>query len=116
MRLSHLYSSRFTSLTRFSTLAHPTKLVQRDLSALRTVLQLPPLSHLQKSRTQPQTMSLWRKPGTKTFQLVHRSQRDPLINDPDASDRVLKEIDTSQQKKVRRRRLLTLAVISRRLS
>lgn len=45
-------------------------------------------------------MSLWRKPGTKTFQLVHRSQRDPLINDPDASDRVLKEIDTSQQKKV----------------
>ncbi|ORY46701.1 Low temperature viability protein-domain-containing protein [Leucosporidium creatinivorum] len=44
-------------------------------------------------------MSLWRKPGTKTFQLVHRSQRDPLINDPDASDRVLKEIDTSQQKK-----------------
>ena len=36
--------------------------------------------------------SLWRKPGTKTFQLVHRSQRDPLINDPEASERVLKEI------------------------
>ncbi|GAA5841392.1 hypothetical protein JCM3766R1_004070 [Sporobolomyces carnicolor] len=36
--------------------------------------------------------SLWRKPGTKTFQLVHRSQRDPLIHDPEASDRVLKEI------------------------
>ncbi|GAA5914879.1 ribosome biogenesis protein LTV1 [Sporobolomyces salmoneus] len=36
--------------------------------------------------------SLWRKPGTKTFQLVHRSQRDPLIHDPEASDRVLKEV------------------------
>lgn len=46
-------------------------------------------------------MSLWRKPGTKTFQLVHRSQRDPLINDPEASDRVFKEIDTSQKSKVR---------------
>ena len=42
--------------------------------------------------------SLWRKPGTKTFQLVHRSQRDPLINDPEASDRVLKEISKPQVK------------------
>ncbi|GAA5966419.1 hypothetical protein JCM3765_007563 [Sporobolomyces pararoseus] len=41
--------------------------------------------------------SLWRKPGTKTFQLVHRSQRDPLINDPEASDRVLKEISKPQR-------------------
>ncbi|GAA5944656.1 ribosome biogenesis protein LTV1 [Sporobolomyces koalae] len=41
--------------------------------------------------------SLWRKPGTKTFQLVHRSQRDPLIHDPEASDRVLKEISKSQK-------------------
>ncbi|GAA5825454.1 hypothetical protein JCM10212_005683, partial [Sporobolomyces blumeae] len=36
--------------------------------------------------------SLWRRPGTKTFQLVHRSQRDPLIHDPEASDRVLKQV------------------------
>ncbi|CEQ42896.1 SPOSA6832_04766, partial [Sporobolomyces salmonicolor] len=41
--------------------------------------------------------SLWRRPGTKTFQLVHRSQRDPLINDPNASDRVLKQVDRSQR-------------------
>lgn len=49
----------------------------------------------------PAMASFWRRPGTKTFQLVHRSQRDPLIYDPDASDRVLKEIDTSQKSKVR---------------
>ena len=42
--------------------------------------------------------SLFKRPGTKHFQLVHRSQRDPLINDPDASDRVLKEIDATQAK------------------
>lgn len=41
--------------------------------------------------------SLWRRPGTKTFQLVHRSQRDPLINDPTASDRVLKAVDKRQK-------------------
>ncbi|KAK4046019.1 Protein ltv1 [Microbotryomycetes sp. JL201] len=45
-------------------------------------------------------MSLWRRPGTRTFKLVHRSQRDPLINDPDASDRVLAEVvSASQQRK-----------------
>lgn len=54
-------------------------------------------------------MSLWRKPGTKTFQLVHRSQRDPLINDPDASDRVLKEIDKDQQKS--KVRMLSLVLL-----
>ncbi|GAA5977686.1 hypothetical protein JCM11641_001378 [Rhodosporidiobolus odoratus] len=42
--------------------------------------------------------SLWRRPGTKTFQLVHRSQRDPLINDPTASDRVLKVIEKGQKR------------------
>jgi len=41
--------------------------------------------------------SLWKRPGTKTFQLVHRSQRDPLINDPSASDRVLKLVDKRQK-------------------
>ncbi|GAA5906717.1 hypothetical protein JCM6882_003282 [Rhodosporidiobolus microsporus] len=42
--------------------------------------------------------SIWRRPGTRTFQLVHRSQRDPLINDPTASDRVLKAIDKGQKR------------------
>ncbi|GAA5841112.1 hypothetical protein JCM11251_008021 [Rhodosporidiobolus azoricus] len=42
--------------------------------------------------------SIWRRPGTRTFQLVHRSQRDPLINDPTASDRVLKAIDKKQKR------------------
>lgn len=36
--------------------------------------------------------SIFRQPGAKHFQLVHRSQRDPQIHNPDASDRVLKEI------------------------
>ncbi|KZT39693.1 LTV-domain-containing protein [Sistotremastrum suecicum HHB10207 ss-3] len=34
--------------------------------------------------------SLFRQPGAKHFQLVHRSQRDPLIHDPEASQHVLK--------------------------
>ncbi|KAF9225369.1 LTV-domain-containing protein [Gyrodon lividus] len=34
--------------------------------------------------------SIFRQPGAKHFQLVHRSQRDPLIHDPDASQHVLK--------------------------
>jgi len=37
--------------------------------------------------------SVFRRPGVKHFQLVHRSQRDPLINDPEASIRVLKPIE-----------------------
>ncbi|GAA6017254.1 hypothetical protein JCM10207_003662 [Rhodosporidiobolus poonsookiae] len=41
--------------------------------------------------------SIWRRPGTRTFQLVHRSQRDPLINDPTASDRVLKAVERGQK-------------------
>ncbi|CAE6401588.1 unnamed protein product [Rhizoctonia solani] len=34
--------------------------------------------------------SIWRQPGAQHFQLVHRSQRDPLIHDPEASTHVLK--------------------------
>ncbi|KAJ1301539.1 hypothetical protein OPQ81_008787 [Rhizoctonia solani] len=34
--------------------------------------------------------SIWRQPGAQHFQLVHRSQRDPLIHDPEASSHVLK--------------------------
>ncbi|KAG7099821.1 hypothetical protein E1B28_001630 [Marasmius oreades] len=36
--------------------------------------------------------SIFRQPGAKHFQLVHRSQRDPLYNDPDASKHVFKEV------------------------
>ncbi|THH02351.1 hypothetical protein EW026_g503 [Hermanssonia centrifuga] len=43
--------------------------------------------------------SLFRQPGTKHFQLVHRSQRDPLIHDPDASQHVLKEFERGNIKK-----------------
>lgn len=44
--------------------------------------------------------SIFRQPGTKHFQLVHRSQRDPLINDPDASKHVLKPFERENTKKV----------------
>lgn len=36
--------------------------------------------------------SIFRQPGAQHFQLVHRSQRDPLIHDPDASQHVLKQV------------------------
>lgn len=37
--------------------------------------------------------SIFRQPGAQHFQLVHRSQRDPLIHDPEASSHVLKEFE-----------------------
>ncbi|KAG6842387.1 hypothetical protein C0991_007517 [Blastosporella zonata] len=43
--------------------------------------------------------SIFRQPGAKHFQLVHRSQRDPLIHDPDASRHVLKPIERENAKK-----------------
>ena len=43
---------------------------------------------------------LFRQPGVQHFQLVHRSQRDPLINDPDASRHVLKPFTRENTKKV----------------
>ncbi|KAF8807956.1 LTV-domain-containing protein [Phlegmacium glaucopus] len=42
---------------------------------------------------------LFRQPGATHFQLVHRSQRDPLINDPDASRHVLKPFTRENTKK-----------------
>ncbi len=44
--------------------------------------------------------SIFRQPGAKHFQLVHRSQRDPLIHDPDASHYVLKPVERGSAKKV----------------
>ena len=44
--------------------------------------------------------SIFKQPGTQHFQLVHRSQRDPLIHDPDASQHVLKAFVPSNAKRV----------------
>ncbi|KAI0094505.1 LTV-domain-containing protein [Irpex rosettiformis] len=43
--------------------------------------------------------SIFRQPGAKHFQLVHRSLRDPLIHDPEASKHVLKEFERPNDKK-----------------
>ena len=45
--------------------------------------------------------SAFRGPEAQHFQLVHRSQRDPLINDPDANQRVLKPIGRANDRKTR---------------
>ncbi|KAI6163780.1 Low temperature viability protein-domain-containing protein [Pisolithus thermaeus] len=45
------------------------------------------------------TKSIFRQPGAKHFQLVHRSQRDPLINDSSASQHVLKEVVRGNDRK-----------------
>lgn len=54
--------------------------------------------NIARSKHQPWLMSnrkksIFRQPGAKNFQLVHRSQRDPLIYDPEASEHVLKEFE-----------------------
>ena len=48
----------------------------------------------------PKSKSLFRQPGAKHFQLVHRSQRDPLIHDPESSKHVLKEFERGNVRKV----------------
>ncbi|KAF8665428.1 hypothetical protein AX16_000447 [Volvariella volvacea WC 439] len=47
----------------------------------------------------PKSKSIFRQPGAKHFQLVHRSQRDPLIHDPEASQHVLKPVERENAKK-----------------
>jgi protein LTV1 len=44
--------------------------------------------------------SIFRQDGARHFQLVHRSQRDPLIHDPEASTHVLKAVERENAKKV----------------
>lgn len=46
--------------------------------------------------------SIYRQPGAQHFQLVHRSQRDPLIHDPEASQHVLKPFERENIRKVLR--------------
>jgi protein LTV1 len=48
----------------------------------------------------PKSKSIFRQPGAQHFQLVHRSQRDPLFHDPEASQRVLKQVIRENEKKV----------------
>lgn len=50
--------------------------------------------------TMPPKKSIFRRDGAQHFQLVHRSQRDPLINDPDAGARVLKPVGRANDRKV----------------
>ncbi|KAL0580697.1 Protein ltv1 [Marasmius crinis-equi] len=47
----------------------------------------------------PKPKSIFRQPGAKHFQLVHRSQRDPLYHDPEASKHVFKEVTRENDKK-----------------
>jgi protein LTV1 len=44
--------------------------------------------------------SIFRQPGAQHFRLVHRSQRDPLIHDPEASQHVLKAFERENVRKV----------------
>jgi len=45
--------------------------------------------------------SIFRRPEAQHFQLVHRSQRDPLINDAEASQRVLKPVGRPNDRKAK---------------
>lgn len=52
-----------------------------------------PALHHEEQASMPaksKTKSIWRQPDAQHFQVVHRSQRDPLIHDADAPSRVLK--------------------------
>ncbi len=69
-----------------------------DTSEASLVYPTDPEPHDQATREEGTTIkmppkSIWRKPEAQHFQVVHRSQRDPLINDPEAGDRVLKAVE-----------------------
>lgn len=68
------------------------------------VSSLPPLissPSFQPTSTKMPPKSIFRQPGTQHFQLVHRSQRDPLIHDPEASQHVLRAFERGNVAKVR---------------
>ncbi len=48
------------------------------------------------SKSKTKNKSIWRSDNAQHFQLVHRSQRDPLINDPDAGAHVLLSYEPRQ--------------------
>ncbi|KAI0081128.1 LTV-domain-containing protein [Panus rudis PR-1116 ss-1] len=60
--------------------------------------------------------SIFRQPGAKHFQLVHRSQRDPLIHDPEASKHVLKEVERGNAKKGKSRADLESLISAKELA
>ena len=45
----------------------------------------------------PTKKSIYRQPGAQHFQLVHRSVRDPLIHDPEASQQVFKAVERANE-------------------
>ncbi|KAH9812267.1 Low temperature viability protein-domain-containing protein [Melampsora americana] len=47
--------------------------------------------------------SIFRGPDAKHYAVVHRSQRDPLINDPEAGDRVLYQVERPNEIKSKRK-------------
>lgn len=53
------------------------------------------------SKSKTKNKSIWRSDKAQHFQLVHRSQRDPLINDPDASAHVLLSYDPANQSRAK---------------
>ncbi|KAI0274931.1 Low temperature viability protein-domain-containing protein [Gloeopeniophorella convolvens] len=59
--------------------------------------------------------SIFRRPGARHFQLVHRSQRDPLINDPEASQHVLKPFVRENAKKGKSRAELESTLLTSEL-
>ncbi|GJE86246.1 LTV domain-containing protein [Phanerochaete sordida] len=64
----------------------------------------------------PKSKSIFRQPGAKHFQLVHRSQRDPLIHDPEASQHVLKAVERGNERKGKTRADLEHALDARDLA
>lgn len=53
------------------------------------------------SKSKTKNKSIWRSDKAQHFQLVHRSQRDPLINDPDTGAHVLLSYDPANQSRAK---------------
>lgn len=68
---------------------------------LNLIFNLSTLLFASSLKMAPKSKSIFRQPGAQHFQLVHRSQRDPLIHDPEASQHVLKAFVRENDKKVR---------------
>ncbi|KAH8930117.1 hypothetical protein BT69DRAFT_1328100 [Atractiella rhizophila] len=47
----------------------------------------------------PKAKSAFRKDNSRHYKLIHRSQRDPLLNDPDYGERVFEEIERKKRGK-----------------
>lgn len=58
----------------------------------------------------PKSKSIFRQPGAHHFQVVHRSQRDPLVNDPEVSQHVLKPVLRSNDRRGKTREELEATI------